>query len=87
MGVTLEVSGLVTHFQTERGAVRAVERVDTHDLRGMRHMSDRIAIMYLGKIVEHGDAESAGRHPVRPYTKRPLFPPFRLSIRHRRANA
>jgi peptide/nickel transport system ATP-binding protein/oligopeptide transport system ATP-binding protein len=41
----------------------------THDLRVVRHMSDRIAVMYLGKIVEQGDGASVCGHPSHPYTK------------------
>jgi peptide/nickel transport system ATP-binding protein/oligopeptide transport system ATP-binding protein len=41
----------------------------THDLAVVRHMSDRIAIMYLGKIVELGRAEEICRAPVHPYTR------------------
>lgn len=41
----------------------------THDLGVVRHMSDRIAVMYLGKIVELGGAEQVCGAPVHPYTK------------------
>ncbi|HEY4822564.1 MAG TPA: ABC transporter ATP-binding protein, partial [Candidatus Bathyarchaeia archaeon] len=41
----------------------------THDLALARHLCDRIAIMYLGKIVEMGDTDSVINHPLHPYTK------------------
>ncbi len=40
-----------------------------HDLAAVKHVSDRIAVMYLGRIVEIGDAEEINTHPRHPYTR------------------
>jgi len=40
----------------------------THDLSSARYMSDRIAVMYSGKIVEVGPTEEVIAHPFHPYT-------------------
>jgi len=41
----------------------------THDLSTAAHFADRIAVMYLGRIVEQGTASAVVRDPQHPYTK------------------
>jgi peptide/nickel transport system ATP-binding protein len=41
----------------------------THDLSTAAHFADRIAVMYLGRIVEQGIAKEVVRNPQHPYTK------------------
>jgi peptide/nickel transport system ATP-binding protein len=44
----------------------------SHDLAVVRNVSDRIAVMYLGKIVEIGDADDIYARPAHPYTRKLL---------------
>jgi oligopeptide/dipeptide ABC transporter ATP-binding protein len=41
----------------------------SHDLTTVRFLADRIAVMYLGKVVELGETEALFNHPKHPYTK------------------
>ena len=41
----------------------------SHDLRAIRHVSNRVAVMYLGKLVEIADAKTIYADPLMPYTR------------------
>ncbi|TCV98388.1 oligopeptide/dipeptide ABC transporter ATP-binding protein [Biostraticola tofi] len=68
-GLDLSVQGellnLLTKLQRELGMSYLII---THNLAITRHVTDRIAIMYLGRIVESGPTEALFRAPAHPYT-------------------
>ncbi len=41
----------------------------SHDLNVVRHISNRVGVMYLGSLMETGDTEEVYRHPAHPYTQ------------------
>jgi peptide/nickel transport system ATP-binding protein len=55
----------------------------SHDLSVIRQIADRIAVMYLGKVVELGDSESIYEHPKHPYTAALLSAVPRATTGHR----
>jgi oligopeptide/dipeptide ABC transporter ATP-binding protein len=60
-----QVINLLTELQDELGVAYLFI---AHDLSVVRHISDRIAVMYLGQIVEEGDADEVYERPTHPYT-------------------
>jgi oligopeptide/dipeptide ABC transporter ATP-binding protein len=65
VSVQAQILNLLHELQTERGLTYLFI---SHDLGVVRLMSDRIAVMYLGKIAEHGTANELFEDPRHPYT-------------------
>ena len=61
-----EILNLMADLQREHGLGYLVI---THNLPVVHHISDRLAIMYLGRIVEQGDCEAIFERPAHPYTE------------------
>jgi ABC-type oligopeptide transport system ATPase subunit len=67
LSVQAQVLNLLLELQRERGVAYLFI---THDLAVVRHMSNRIAVLEHGRLVEEGEARQVTEHPTQPYTRR-----------------
>jgi oligopeptide/dipeptide ABC transporter ATP-binding protein len=66
VSIQAQVMNLLDDLQEEFGLTYLVI---AHDLAVVRHLSDRVGVMYLGKLVEEADSEVIYEHPRHPYTR------------------
>ncbi len=66
VAVQAQILNRLVELQWERGVAYLLI---THNVAAVRYVADRVAVMYLGQIVEVGDVRGVLQHPVHPYTK------------------
>lgn len=66
VSIQAQIMNLLEKLQSEKNLTYLFI---SHDLRAIRHVSDRVAVMYLGKLVEIADAKTIYADPLMPYTK------------------
>ena len=66
VSVQAQIINLLDELQVQRGLTYLFI---SHDLGVVQHISDRICVMYLGKLVETGPAEAVFDSPLHPYTQ------------------
>ncbi|MGC9440997.1 ABC transporter ATP-binding protein [Streptomyces sp. WG5] len=86
VSIQAQVVNLLDDLQQELGLTYVII---AHDLSVVRHVSDRIAVMYLGKIMELADRDLLYKTPMHPYTKAlmsavPIPDPARKSAKSER---
>src|SRR5262249_59696453 len=62
-------AGVINLLEELKGTLGLAYLFVAHDLSVVRHIADRVAVMYLGKIVEIGEVNRVFDHPAHPYTQ------------------
>ncbi len=66
VSIQAQIMNLMQRLQSEKGLTYLFI---SHDLRAVRHLSDRVAVMYLGRIVELANGKTIYDAPLMPYTQ------------------
>ncbi len=66
VSIQAQVVNMLTDLQAARGIAMVFI---SHDLKVVRQVSHRVAVMYLGRIVEEGDPDELFADPIHPYTR------------------
>ena len=66
VSIQAQIMNLLERLQAEKNLTYLFI---SHDLRAVRHLSDRVAVMYLGRIVELAEGPEIYRDPLMPYTR------------------
>ena len=66
VSIQAQVINMLTDLQAARGIAMLFI---SHDLKVVRQVSHQVAVMYLGRIVEHGDPEAIFADPLHPYSR------------------
>ncbi len=66
VSIQAQIMNLMERLQAEKNLTYLFI---SHDLRAVRHLSDRVAVMYLGRIVELANGKEIYRDPLMPYTQ------------------
>lgn len=83
VSVQAEILNLMTSLKTD---LNIGFLIITHNLAVVRHISDRVAILYLGRLVEEGPTREVFAHPAHPYTRSLIASQPQPDPRKRRAH-
>lgn len=86
-GLDVSVQGEILNLMTELKTVMDLSYlIITHNLAMVRHVSDRIAVMYLGRLIEVGPTREVFKKPLHPYAKSLIASEPQPDPRKRRAD-
>ena len=66
VSIQAQIINLLRQFQHDLGLAYIFI---SHDLGVVRHIADRVLVMYLGRVVEEGESRELFAHPLHPYTR------------------
>ena len=81
VSIRAQIAGLLDELRRELGLAYLLI---AHDLAFVRHLADRVAVLYLGRVVETAPVEALFERPAHPYTQALLAAAPRADPRHRK---